>query len=175
MSDVNVVGWLIGKENLLKWQDMRLPAVLDSADSRHLVCINAFIHSAFLRDGWQFVETMPIADWSNKQIADFARCLPFCNDVWRWLSHFGAEVERDYWKSVRGFLREPNPEDVHTAARFLMEAGRAFTAIDLVYGAVHQKVPLSTEFIAQILEDAMATEAQKTLGRRLTFDMTRNS
>src|SRR5262249_17382163 len=130
-SAANIVGWLIGEKSLLGWESLLLPTILDTSDNQRMVFINAFIGSRFNVDGWSFVNRLPIAEWSIPQIAAFAHCLPFGEEVWRWLSQFGTNAEKEYWQRVKAFLRDPKLEEIRMATKSLIGVGRAFTAIDL--------------------------------------------
>src|SRR5262249_54150478 len=65
---------------------------------------------------------------------------------------FGPEVEREYWRQVRGFVRQPDLEQVRTACQALIGIGRPFSAADVLHPALHDKLPLPSDLIAQVLE-----------------------
>ncbi len=155
-SDANSLGWLIGANGLLDWESLQLPKILETSDNQRLTFINAFIGSRYNADGWTFVNRLPIAGWSVPQIATFARCLPFGEEVWQWLGQFGADVENEYWRHVRAFLREPNLKELRIATKALIRAGRGFAAIEVLhYSASSNKLQLPSGLIADVLEGTL--------------------
>jgi hypothetical protein len=148
----NVVGWLVGEDRLLSNEDIGLPAVLESTDSQRRDFGSSYLMCRFLREGWEFVNTIPTAGWFPRQVATFARCLPFAGETWRWLQRFGPDTEREYWCHSRGFIRQPDLEQVSTACQALIGIGRPFSAADILHSALHEKLPLPSDLIAQVLE-----------------------
>jgi hypothetical protein len=157
----NVVGWVTGEERLLSPEDIGLPGVLESTDGQRFNFVSAYLMCRFLREGWPFVNTIPTAGWVPRQVATFACCLPFGGETWRWLQRFGPEVEREYWCHVRAFLRQPDLEQVRTACQALIGVGRPFSAADVMHSALHDKLPLPSDLIAEILEATFRTSSSE--------------
>jgi hypothetical protein len=186
----NAVGWLVGEDRLLSPEDIGLPAVLESSDGQRLTFVNLYLLCRHLREGWGFTNAIPTAGWSTRQAATYARCLPFGGETWQWLRGFGTDAEREYWSHVRGRLRQADLEQVRTACRSLIGVGRPFTALDVLYSAVHDRLPTTSDLIAEVLEATSGTKSSegdtgindvlydlqqlvKTLQEDTSFDRTR--
>jgi hypothetical protein len=163
-KDANAVGWLVGEERLLSVECLGLPASLESSDGQRVGFVNSYLLCRFLREGWEFVNTISAVGWSPRQVATFARCLPFAGEVWRWLQRFGPEAERGYWCHVRGFLRQPELDQVRTACQSLIGVGRPFAAAEVLHSALHDKFPLPPDLIAQVLEATYSTASGEGAG-----------
>jgi hypothetical protein len=150
-KDANAVGWLAGQERLLCADEIGLPEILESSDDRRLAFAAAYLRSRHAYEGWDFVGTVSMAGWSAQQLARFARCLAFNRETWEWVRRFGPEVEREYWRNVRDFLRQADIGQVRFAAESFIAVGRPFAAADVVHSAVHDKVSVPSDFIAKVL------------------------
>jgi hypothetical protein len=157
--DASTVGWAIGEERLLRWEEAGLPAILDSTDKQHLQFVHSYISSRYRHEGWDFVNTIPITEWAPNQVATFARCLPFNGEVWQWLRQFGPTADSDYWEGVRGYLRQPDLEQTKTACHSLIGVGRPFTAVDVLHMSASLKVSIPNDLIAEVLEAAFTVRS----------------
>jgi hypothetical protein len=160
----NDVGWLVGEERLVSAEDIGLPTVLESTDTQRLTFVNSYLLCRDFREGWGFVNAIPTAGWSIRQIATFARCLSFGGETWQWLRRFGPEVEREYWSNVRGHLRQADLDEVRVACQSLIGVGRPFAAVDVLHSAVHDKLPVPSDFIAEVLEATFRTKSSEEAG-----------
>jgi hypothetical protein len=151
-SAPSTVGWTLGAERLVTTEQLGLPAILESDDTRRLDFVQSYTAARFAREGWEFVNALPIGTWTVQQIAIFARCLPFTGDVWRWLRQFGPAAEAAYWQRVRGFFRDSDVEALQLACHSLLAVGRPFTAAGLLRAAMFQKVAVPGDLIAEVLE-----------------------
>jgi hypothetical protein len=152
--DPGNVGWIAGAIDTISGDDAGLDAALNSKDQRQLSFIGAFIGNRFRRFRWEFVNSLHCHEWNSDQVALFGRCLGFTRnaEIWSWVEGFGSEAARAYWQSVWVQLHQPSVEDIRRATRSLMDVGRGFSAIELLQSAVHYKVALRSELIAEILE-----------------------
>jgi hypothetical protein len=158
------VGQLVAEERLLSAEDIGLPAVLESTDNKRLTFVNSYLLHRQRREGWDFVNGIPTVGWSTKQIATFARCLSFGGETWRWLQRFGPEVEGEYWSHVQSYLGLSDVEQVRIACQWLMRVGRPFAAVNVLCPAVHDKLPVPSAFIADVLEATFGTRSSEGLG-----------
>ncbi len=167
------VGWIIGREQLLGPVDVCLPGILDSTDNKRLGFIEGYISGRYSQERFNFVNSLPVGEWTAYQVATFARCLPFGGEVWGWLKQYGAEAENEYWRSVRGHLREPDLEQVQTACRSLIKVGRPFTAVDVLHMAAFQKLELPSTLVAEVLEATYTVESSGDLAaaRGIHYDV----
>jgi hypothetical protein len=172
-KDTANIGWIIGQQQLLSPNDVQLPTILDTTDNNRLAFIHYYVLCRFNREAWDFVNGLPVSQWQPTQAAAIARCLPFRPDVWRWVHELGSAVEDDYWRRVRGFLHQPNVEQVQTACRSLIGAGRPFSAIDVLHAAQFDKLALPSELLAEVLESAFTVDSSNDLAaaRNIQYDV----
>ncbi|MFL5329984.1 MAG: hypothetical protein ACJ8C4_13850 [Gemmataceae bacterium] len=156
--DGSAVGWIVGKHALLTWQSAKLPEILNDSSQQQLAFIYSFISGAFQSEGWAFIAALPVASWSTSEKAAFARCLPFGEETWVWLKELGPEAEREYWQTVRGFVRHSNLQAVEFAAKSLIEVGRRFAAVDLVAFAIERGTQMPDVWLADVLDSSLPNE-----------------
>jgi hypothetical protein len=163
-KDANAIGWLVGEEPLLSAEDIGLPAVLDSTDSQRLTFAHSYLLCRHLREGWGFVNAIPTAGWSTRQVATFACCLAFGGETWQWIQRFGPEAEREYWSRVRGYLRQADLEQIYVSCLSFIGVCRPFAAVDALHSAVHDKLSVPSNFIAEVLEATFRTRSLEGSG-----------
>jgi hypothetical protein len=159
----NVVGWLVGEECLVPVSDLGLPASLENTDNQKLAFIGSYLSCRFSKDGWNFVNAISTADWSARQVATLARCLPFGSETWEWLQLTSAEACREYWSKVAGYHRLADPDQVRFACSSLIGVGRPFEAVGVLQAAIHDRIPVASELIAEVLEATFKTESQEAV------------
>lgn len=158
-SETYTVGVLVGAHALLGWENVDLPAILDTSDRQRLGFIGGFIRGRFHNEGFAFADQLPIAKWAVSQIGTFGRCLPFGEAVWRWLERFGEEVVNDYWRKVGPIARFATVGQVQTAATMFIRVGRGFPAIEVVESALRDKLAPPADLIADALECALTPDS----------------
>lgn len=158
-QDPSNVGWIIGQERLLSSNEVGLPAVLDTTDNQRLAFTHSYIRARHVREGWAFVHALPLVEWAPRQVATFARCLPFAGEVWRWLEQFGTAAVNEYWRRIQGFLAERDAIQAQIACRSLIKVGRPFTAVNVLCSASFREVALPSNLIAESLEATFTAES----------------
>jgi hypothetical protein len=166
--DPGNVGWIAGAIESVSWEDVELPIALESTDQKRLAFVSLFIANRFRRFRWTFVNSLPCSKWKSDQLATLARFFGFVCDaeIWNWVEGFGSETARAYWQTVRVHLHDPIVEDIRRGVTSLMDVGRGFSAIDLLQLAVHCKVALPSDLIAEVLEMGSSTRNTETPDRQ---------
>jgi hypothetical protein len=153
-----IVGGVLGWENLVTPEQLGLPAVFEGNATGQLDCVQRYIGFRYSREGWAFVNALPIGRWSARQIGSFTRCLPFCQEVWAWLQQFGSGAQTEYWQHVRGMFRDSNVEAARLACQALLGVQRPFAAVEVLHAAMFHKAPLPSDLIANVLEATFTGE-----------------
>lgn len=153
------VGWIIGQEKLLSPADVELPGIFDSTDNKLLAFIQGYVSCRYAHERFDFVNSLPIAEWSPLQVAMFALCLSFGGEVWAWLKQYGAQAEHEYWRRVHGYLHAPDLEQVQAACRSLINVGRPFTAINVLQMAISENQAFPSTLVAEVLEATFTVES----------------
>ena len=152
--DPGVAGWIVGAIDDISWCDLNLPSTLDPSNSQCLDFVRSFIANRFRRFGWGFVDAIPCGEWTPDQVAMFARCL-WCNsETWDWIEKSSEAGAVEYWRTVRVHVHQPSMDDVVRVASSLMAVGRGFSLIDFLSMAIHFKVHLPSDLIADVVEMA---------------------
>jgi len=152
VEDAASIGWLLGEQGIAFPADIGLPAALGSSAKGRLDCTQSYIACGFHYEERGFIDGLSVSGWQPSHIAGVARSLPFRADVRRWLAQFGPAVEGEYRRRVRGFLQDGHLDSVQIACRGLVAAGRPIAAVDVLFSPALQKVTLSPDLIAEILD-----------------------
>lgn len=123
------VGYSLGRIGGSEIEKRILPGLLDAENDwqKHLAA--GFVSGSFGKDGWQWVDSLDKAGWSQSQIAQLLSCLPFATETWNRADTLLEDGAADYWKrcSVNPYQAEG---DLYTAVDKLLEHGRPRAAID---------------------------------------------
>ena len=115
-----------------------------------------------------FLRSDVFQGWRIEMQADFCRTLPEGRATWRVLENLGRAVEERFWKETAVFLiRIQRDEDAEFAIEKLLEAGRAFDALDQAGSAPGR---LSTGLLVRVLEAAIGALAKVEVVRRGMID-----
>jgi hypothetical protein len=158
--DPSNTGWIVGAIDSVSWHDVPLPSALDPSNPRSLDFATTFIANRFRRFGRKFVDAILCSEWTPEQIAMFARSLPCTTDTWDWVEGISPEAGLAYWRAVRLHVHHPSFEEVNRISTSLMGVGRGFSSIDFLCIAMHYKVALSSDLIADVLN--MASSERNT-------------
>jgi transcriptional regulator with XRE-family HTH domain len=126
------------------------------------------------RQGWEWVEAIPLDRWSDDQIVEFALALPSEHKAWDIAATRGPKVEEQYWKKVPQYCYSKNAEDVIRACTMFGKVGRSFDAVRQLAMARHRDVELDPAAIVQVLQqggDALSDPDQHTHARQMGYDI----
>jgi hypothetical protein len=126
------------------------------------------------RQGWEWVEALPLNQWSDDQIVEFTLALPSEHKVWAIAATRGPKVEEQYWKKVPHYCYSKNAEDVMRACSMFGKVGRAFNAVRQLSMARHRNVELDPAAIVQVLQkgsDALSDPDQHRHVMQVDYDI----
>jgi transcriptional regulator with XRE-family HTH domain len=133
-----------------------------------------YVRSRQHRQGWKWVEGLPLDRWSDDQILEFALALPPEHKAWDIAATRGPKVEEQYWKKVPQYCYSKNAEDVIRACSMFGKIGRAFDAVRQLSMARHRDVDLDPVAVIQVLQqgrDALSDPDQHTHARQVEYDI----
>jgi transcriptional regulator with XRE-family HTH domain len=168
------VGWAVGAASN-EGDDARvLPQLL--ADGRKGIAefAKGYVRVRRKRQGWEWVEALPLARWSDDQIVEFALALPSEHEVWDIAATRGPKVEEQYWKKVPQYCYSKNAEDVIRACSMFGKVSRAFDAIRQLSMARHRDAELDPSAIIQVLQqgrDALSDPDQHARVSQVDYDI----
>jgi transcriptional regulator with XRE-family HTH domain len=151
-----------------------LPELL--TDGRHGIAkfAKGYVRVRQERQGWEWVEALPLDRWSDDQIVEFALALPSERKAWDIAATRGPKVEEQYWKKVPQYCYSKTAEDVLRACSMFGKVGRAFDAVRQLSMARHRDVELDPATIIQVLQqgrDALSDPDQHTHVRHVDYDI----
>lgn len=115
-----------------------------------------------------FLRSDVFRGWRVEMQADFCRTLPEGRATWRVVEQLGRAVEERFWRETAVFLiRIQQDEDAEFAMEKLLEAGRAFDALDQAGSAPTR---LSTGLLVRVLEAAIGALSKVKVVHRGMID-----
>lgn len=166
------VGYALAKSaeaSALQYEALREVLVLepqdDGATPPRLQLALGFVGSAFDEGGLEWVDAVAAAEevgWDSTKYANFAWGLPANQDVWRRLSVWDPAAATQYWSRVPVGTRFDAKSDVEYVARQLLDAGRPYRAIEILWDsmrfasneAAEERLPASDDLVIAALEAA---------------------
>ncbi len=159
------VGWAVGEAEVEGDDALILPQLLTDKRKGIAEFAKGYVRVRQQRQGWEWVEALLLAQWSDDHIVEFAFALPSEHQAWDIAATRGPKVEEQYWKKVPQFCYSKHTEDVIRACSMFGKVGRAFDAIRQLSMARHRDVELGPTAMIQVLQqgrDALSDPDQRT-------------
>jgi hypothetical protein len=143
-----------------------LPQYLDSETAELRQFAYGYCLGRFNRNGWEWIATLPVSDWTPQQAALFcSKALPFERRTWDLVDGLGPETVSRYWQVVRGFIREPTESDLQFSVSMLLQEDRPLQAIAILAMTDSKKHSLSPNLVLEVLEAALRIGADNQRDR----------
>lgn len=151
------VGWALGGLARAEF-DALLPGYLDGEIDHLLQFGSGYVRSRFSQCGWDWVDGLDMSVWTPGQVGAFFAQLPFGSQSWRRAEAVLGEDIAEYWKrtSANGYESE---EDHAYGAERLVEAGRAWAAVNLLAADLRREWPLDSGLVLLVLRAALTAES----------------
>lgn len=129
------------------------------------------------KDGWAWVEALPLKEWEADRSALLLHNLPFQPMTWEIAARAGDEIERLYWAGTPATSPSCDDSLLDQAISRLLKHGNAPTAIHLLWTSYkkHRTPPAQT--VMETLEDFLKGPGHKTrlgIDTELASDLLRN-
>src|SRR5262249_12448073 len=127
-----------------------------------------------VRQGWEWVDDLPIDRWPDEQVVHFALALPPEPKPWDLVAKRGPKAEEQYWKKVPQYSYSKNATDVHRASSMFTKAGRPFDAVRQLAMARHRQVKLDPAAIIEALQagrDTLSGPDNQALVGQVDYDI----
>ncbi len=149
-----------------------LPRLLTDGRKGIAEFAKAYVRVRQARQDWKWVETLPLDQWSDEQIVEFALALPSERKAWDIAAARGPKAEEQYWKKVLKYCFSENAEDLIRACSMFGKVGRAFDAVRQLSMARHRAVELDPATIIQLLQrDPLADPNQHAPLSLVVYDI----
>ena len=147
------VGWAVG-EALGPSVEMEIvPGLLDCGDpaSEFFSCVYARqrIHAG----GFAWASSIPSPSWTTAQLTVWALEMPYTAETWDWIESRDPVAARAYWNKICPWgAADVDLHATKRATKHLLDAGRAWVALDYVMGRQLSKQDLTAEIVYEVLE-----------------------
>ena len=109
-----------------------LPALLVSDNKNITTFAAGYARGRFDDASWDWVEHLPLAQWSVGQAGKFALVLPFEQRTWELVAQLSNEVSGYYWSHTADFCRSGSKEDVEYAVSMLLAHHHPLQAVKVL-------------------------------------------
>ncbi len=151
-----LVGQILAQTALCSDESQILPGYLDSAQPNVVIFAAGYSGFIFSQDGWNWVDSLPLAKWSPAATSQLLLVLPFIPRTWELGHSLGKEVEDSYWSRVRPFPRGLTSEQAVYALERLLQYNRPLEAADYLGLVLHNKLTVPASMLAETLERCVA-------------------
>jgi hypothetical protein len=167
-------GFAIGQSQIALQVEYQLLDSVLGDDSQLLrdVAIG-FVSGCFSINQWFWARNILAAEtsqqWSDVQIVIFFLGLPFSKETWEHLTNYGAEIETQYWKLVRGWWI--GQEAAEIIVKKFLEVNRPYRALDIASLCLNESGGnnlLPDLLIANVLESILQYDSKETPAPDLT-------
>jgi hypothetical protein len=87
--------------------------------------------------------------------------MPFNSRTWDWVEKAGPDVKRQYWAKVRVWRIPPEPAQLESAARKLVETARPSAAVSLLAMGMYNKMSVSSALLFDVLEAMLSAGSEE--------------
>jgi|GEM_PF-3906551 len=147
------LGRLLAEQTEDRFLDRILPSFLTSTDKRKRSFACHFTHQRFMSDSWEWMERLPVEDWSTEQQFLFFEALPNEVATWKRLEELPPETQEMYWKENREYfsVRDDADELTYALKKFL-HYDNLKNAFDLTDQSKYRKIEISAELYIEACE-----------------------
>jgi len=134
-----------------------LPALLETT-GRLAQVVGSFVRGRYASTGWQWVDHLPVEEWTPEQRGQFLAYLPFVEATWQRAARFLPDDEAPYWTKTGANPHEAEGESLELAVSHLLSYGRPRAAIGSLYVMVYRKQRIDSGLAISALLAAVRSE-----------------
>jgi len=94
------VGSALGSLGQPEYDEWILPALLKADDNSLVQFAGGYVWGRYRSAGWQWVDSLPLSDWTKAELGQFFTFLPFCEETWKRVEANMAGDEASYWQKT---------------------------------------------------------------------------
>jgi hypothetical protein len=153
-SAPHLVGVLAAKAGLIpKWQEI-FPDKLLPVGATDSIFALGYAGKRIAIEGDAFVESLPLEDWSDEAVAEFALAIIFDRKTWETLRRRKPGAEVIYWNRVNPHAGHLPVDQAEEAVRCLLNVKRPVVAATCVFSAYYAKTRLDWGLVADAVDAA---------------------
>lgn len=153
----SLVGFILGVDGKSEIDEFLLPKYLETENKKLSQFTGGYIWNSQRIRGWLWVDGLDKSKWSEAQIDQFLRYLPFTRETWDRANSWLGDAEREYWNKVN-----VNPYEAHAnlevAIDKLINHERPNAAIDCLSKMLYDKKPLDKHLTVRALLAAVSSK-----------------
>ncbi|WP_207003646.1 hypothetical protein [Trinickia mobilis] len=119
---------------------------------------SSYAWARFRKEGWAWVDSLSLPNWSPTEAARLLTSLPFGNEAWQRLETLESAVGEIYWAAV-GANVNIEPDELLLGVKKLLANNRPFAAMRLLHRALHIGQEVSTSLLTEVFLTAISPTA----------------
>ena len=150
VEQTRAVGLALGEFSESSIELRILPGLLETDDRKFSELVEGYVWRRHYKMGWDWVDGIDRANWSDSETGKFLSLLPFTQEAWRRSAVWLGESEREYWTRA---IANPyhSDDDLTVAIGKLLEYGRPRAATECIYMQLRDKSALDADLIVSAL------------------------
>ena len=128
-----------------------IPAFLTSDEKSFVQFAGGYVWGCYRVAGWQWVDSLTLAGWTNAQLGQFFTFLPFCEETWKRVASHMSGDEANYWQKASA-----NPYEavggLEEALKKLVLHDRPDVALRTMQMMLHKEKTLPVDVAIQALQ-----------------------
>lgn len=137
VQDSYILGGVLGKIENSFSDKYILPEFLNDKTFKIRQFTSSYVSGKFSVYGWQWVDNISFAEWSNEEISTFYTYLPFDIETWNRVSSVSKTVEDLYWETVD--IHPFIDKGISMVIDKMIEYKRPTDLISVLYSALYTK------------------------------------
>jgi hypothetical protein len=135
-----------------------IPGLFESESSSIVQFGAGFVSGRFRTQGWEWVDSLDIAAWSNDDKAVLLSYLPFSSETWSRARNWLEKEEKLYWEKTHASAYDATNEELPFAIDQLIDNGRPISAIGVLEKLMYSKAELQPHQIARALNALLQSQ-----------------
>lgn len=148
------IGYLTARQSLIpNWREILPGKLMPVGDTARDFALG-YASGRIEKEGDDFVRMLPVEEWTEPEVAEFALALNVGQKTWELLRKRKPNAEILYWKRANPFLGQLSVEEFEEAARCLLKAGKPVVVVGALCGAIHSNKKPDLNLVGDTLDAA---------------------
>ena len=149
-----------------------IPAFFESELTSSIQFVAGFVTGKFRAQGWQWVDSLDMTNWSIGGKATLLSYLPFSSDTWARATSLLQDEESLYWKKTYANAYDANNEELPFAIDRLIEHGRPIAAISVLEKVLYSNGEFQPQRVIKALNALLQSpDALKSMDAHAVADL----
>jgi len=135
-----------------------LPNLLASDSVSIKMFAERYVNVKHYKDGWDWVDTLNISQWSKEERLRFALHLSYTNKTWAMIDEHYPEIKTEYWSQMRPDIGYVHSDDTKKAVEELLAHNRPKAAIACFFYQYYDKKDVDKTMLTKALLMGIETD-----------------